>query len=78
MAKALTKADIKKNLISRGVRGLKAFGFPNVNSKRILTDKVYKAFFQKMLEELKREGQGQETDKIIDELLAVIRKGAKT
>ena len=78
MAKVLTKAEIKKNLISRGVRGLKAFGFPNVNSKRILTDKVYKEFFKKMLEELKRAGQGQETDKIIDELLAAVRKGAKT
>jgi formate dehydrogenase maturation protein FdhE len=76
MAKVLTKAEIKKNLISRGTRGLKAFGFPNVNSKRILTDKVYKEFFQNMLEELKREGQGQETDKIIDGLLAVLRKEA--
>jgi len=77
MAKVLTKAEIKKNLTLRGVRGLKAFGFPNVNSKKILTDKVYREFFQKMLEELKREGQCQETDTIIDELLAVLRRDRK-
>ena len=77
MAKVLTKAEIKKNLIGKGVRGLKAFGFPNVNFKSILTDGVYKAFFQKMLEKLRREGQSQETDKIIDELLAVLHKEPK-
>jgi hypothetical protein len=74
MAKVLTKAEIKKKLISRGTKGLKAFGFSQVNSKSILTDGVYEAFFQKMLEELKREGQGQETDTIIDELLTVLNK----
>jgi hypothetical protein len=73
-AKIFTKVEMKKNLISRGVRGLKAFGFPNVNTKKILIDNVYKEFFKKMLEELKRKGQGQETDKIIDELLTVLNK----
>ena len=56
-AKVLTKVEIKKNLISRGVRGLKAFGFPNVNTKKILTDNVYKEFLKRCLKNLNDRGR---------------------
>ena len=44
-------ASVRDKLIAAGVRNLKEFGYPSVDSKHILTDYVYSAFFLKMLEE---------------------------
>ena len=41
----------RDKIIDAGVRNLKEFGYPNVNKDNILTDFIFKSFFQKMLEE---------------------------
>ena len=61
---------MKDKLIAAGVKNLKEFGYPGVNSGNILTDSTYKAFFKKMLEENK--GQRADVDKAIEDLLRQI------
>lgn len=41
--------DIVEMLLDAGVRNLKEFGYPKVNSKNIVTDYVYSEFFSRML-----------------------------
>ncbi len=41
--------SIRNQLISAGVRNLKEFGYPAVNSENILTDEVFMPFFRAML-----------------------------
>jgi hypothetical protein len=45
----MTKEKIKEHLIKAGVKNLKEFGYPDVDTKNILTDEVYKEFFKSML-----------------------------
>lgn len=40
---------MENKLIEAGVRNLKEFGYPSVNAENILTDEIYKAFFERML-----------------------------
>lgn len=42
--------DGKQKIIAVGVANLKEFGYPNVDSENILTDKIYSAFFRSLLE----------------------------
>lgn len=65
---------MKDALIKAGVKNLKSFGYPNVNTKNILTDSLYSEFFKSMLEDNK--GHSKEVDKAIDLIIAEI-KGAK-
>lgn len=46
-----TLTTIRSKLIDAGVRNLREFGYPDVTSTNILTDRVYSAFFAKMLDE---------------------------
>lgn len=39
----------KEFLIRSGIKNLKEFGYADVNEDNIMTDKIYKAFFQMML-----------------------------
>ena len=63
--------EIRTKLIAAGVKTLKSFGYPAVNSENILTDDVYKAFFASMLEDSK--GNGKAIDKEIDALLLAVK-----
>lgn len=67
---ALTKREIKTHLLNAGVKNLKEFGYPEVNSENILTDDVYSEFFKNMLNENK--GHSQSIDDVINELIKEI------
>ena len=45
------EGDIRAALIAAGVKNLKAFGYPSANAESILADHVYKAFFNRMLQD---------------------------
>ena len=62
------KNTIREKLITAGIRNLKEFGYPAVDSTNILTDFIYKAFFRSMLED----NRGQGFDKEINGLIAEI------
>lgn len=64
------KDNIRKKLLSAGVANLKEFGYRNVSSENILTDKIYKEFFKSMLEQSK--GMSNDADQSIDDLLKEI------
>lgn len=42
---------MKNEIIENGVKNLKEFGYPNVNSENIFTDEIYRAFFKSMLKD---------------------------
>lgn len=64
--------DIRNKLIVAGVKNLKEFGYPSVNSDNILTDYLFAQFFKSMLED--NLGNGAAIDKEINGLLADIAK----
>jgi hypothetical protein len=61
---------MEQKLIAAGVKNLKEFGYPGVDSENILTDDVFKAFFLSMLKDNK--GQRADIDKAIDSLIMKI------
>lgn len=63
--------NLETKLIENGVKNLKEFGYPYVNSENILTDEIYKEFFKKMLYESK--GHKTIVDKAINNLLNKIK-----
>lgn len=63
----MTNEQIKEHLLKAGVKNLKEFGYPDVTTESILTDEVYKMFFQNMLEE--NLGNGNQVDEVINQLL---------
>ncbi len=64
----MASQEIKAKLIAAGVKNLIIFGYPEVNHENILTDEVYKAFFESMLND--NLGQaGKKVDDVIVELL---------
>lgn len=69
---ALSNRQMRYKLISQGVSNLKEFGYPAVNRDNILTDTVFKKFFEGMLKENK--GISPDYDPVIDELLKEIQK----
>ncbi len=60
--------NIESALITAGVKNLKEFGYPSVTNENILTDQVYKMFFESMLKDNK--GQDTQVDKVINGLLS--------
>lgn len=62
--------SIRDKLIAAGVKNLKEFGYPSVNAENILTDKIFKEFFVRMLDE----NLGHGFDNEINALIAEIRK----
>ena len=63
----MTNQQIREHLLKAGVKNLKEFGYPEVNTENILTDEIYKGFFKSMLKDNK--GNGIQVDEVIDELL---------
>jgi len=68
----MTKDDIKYHLIKAGMKNLKEFGYPEVNSDNILTDEVYSEFFKSMLKD-NLGLAGKSVDEVIYELLEIIK-----
>lgn len=62
---------IKQQIISAGIKNLKDFGYENVTSENIIQDKIYSAFFKRMLES--NLGEDSDFDKVINELLEEIK-----
>lgn len=71
-AKIEDKQSVRYNLIKQLLARIQAFGFVNVTEENIITDEVYKLYFEKMLIELK--GQNIVTDDVINDLLKIIKK----
>jgi len=67
----MTKEKIKEHLIKAGVKNLKEFGYPDVDTKNILTDEVYKEFFKSMLHD--NIGHQKMFDDVIVELLESLK-----
>lgn len=63
----MTNEQIKQHLLKAGVKNLKEYGYPEVDTKNIITDIIYSGFFKSMLEDNK--GNGKQVDEVIDELL---------
>ncbi len=55
-----TRSLIQQKIIQAGVKNLKEYGYPGCDSKNILTDQIYKAFFSSMLED--NLGKGYDSD----------------
>jgi hypothetical protein len=56
---------IEKKLLEAGVKNLREFGYPDCNTTNILTDKIYSAFFKRMLEDNKGHGVDKEIDALL-------------
>lgn len=66
-------SNIRTRLLEAGVRNLKEFGYPEVNTENILTDMIYVGFFQSMLNDNLGKA-GKEVDGEINKLLSDIEK----
>ena len=66
----MTNEQIREHLLKAGVKNLKEFGYPEVTTKTILTDEVYKIFFKSMLED--NLGNGNQVDEVINQLLSEV------
>ena len=58
----------RAKLINAGVRNLKEFGYPSVNTKNILTDLLFKSFFVSMLKDNLGKGADKEINVLLTEL----------
>ena len=66
----MTNEQIREHLLKAGVKNLKEFGYPEVTTKTILTDEVYKIFYKSMLED--NLGNGNQVDEVINQLLSEV------
>jgi hypothetical protein len=66
----MTNEEIREHLLKAGVKNLKEFGFDEVTTKTILTDKVYSEFFKSMLKD--NLGYTKRVDGVINQLLIEI------
>lgn len=64
----------RSKLIAAGVNNLREFGYPGCNNENILTDEIYKLFFQRMLES--NRGYSMKVDDEIALLLKEIKAPA--
>ena len=65
------RKEIKNKLKQAGVRNLKEFGYPEVNTDNITTDMIYKAFFLSMLKDNLGKGFDKEINELIKECEAI-------
>lgn len=71
----LSADDVRKSLLTAGVKNLKTFGYPDVNQENILTDMIYREFFRSMLTDSENRPRGPHADvirQVQTELLAKI------
>lgn len=60
--------DVMNTLLENSVKGLKEFGYSNVNKENIFTDEIYSAFFKRMLENAKGNGVDLEINHLINRI----------
>ncbi len=60
--------NVREALINAGVKNLKEYGYPDVNSDNILTDEVFSAFFLEMLNDNLGQGYDREINALIVEV----------
>ena len=60
--------SIRDKLIAAGVANLHTYGYPHCNKDNILTDKIYKAFFESMLHDNLGHGVDDEIYSLIKEI----------
>jgi hypothetical protein len=63
----MEKEVIRQHILKSGVKNLKEFGYPDANTNNILTDEVYKLFFESMLKE--NLGYNKQTDEVLNDIL---------
>ena len=63
---------MKNEIIENGVKNLKEFGYPNVNSENIFTDEIYRAFFKSMLKDSMDTTTNKTILNVLKELLSKI------
>jgi hypothetical protein len=66
----MTNEQIREHLLKAGVKDLIEFGYPNVTTETILTDKIYKEFFKIMLNG--NLGNGKQLDEVINQILSEV------
>ena len=59
---------IKTALVAAGVKNLKEYGYPDVNSQNILTDEIYSGFFKSMLNDNLGKGVDAEIKALLSEI----------
>lgn len=59
---------MRDKIIAAGVRNLKEFGYPGVNSENIITDPIYSTYFKNML----NDNMGLGFDNVIKSILTDI------
>ena len=65
----MDNSRIEKDLIYRGVKALKEYGYPGVDAFNIMSDPFYKAFFESMLYDITDNPQlGDAAKKLIAEI----------
>ncbi len=69
MPRVVDDSTVRDMLIKRGVINLREFGYPDCDAKNILTDMIYKKFFESML----NDNLGQGYDKQINALMAELK-----
>lgn len=67
----MTNEQIREHLLKKGVSNMVEFGYPNVTTENILTDKVYSLIFKNMLNE--NLGTNDKIDEVINQLLSEIK-----
>lgn len=65
----MNRQQFRDHLIATGVKGLQDFGYPNCATDNILTDRIYKAFFGRMLKDAAEAASGERLS-VINELIA--------
>lgn len=65
-------SNIKETLLKSGVKALKDYGYPDVDTDNIITDLIYSAFFKEML--IGTKGKRSDIDKEVDNLLKEIKE----
>jgi len=61
-------------MIRAGVKNLKAFGYPGVNSENILTDHIYREFFKAQLEATENYGINSDIEAVRLKILAELEQ----
>ena len=67
----MTNEQIREHLLKAGVKNLKEFGYSEVTTETILTDIIYKGFFQSML--IDNLGNIKQVDEVINQLLSEVK-----
>lgn len=77
----LTKEDLKRILIKKGIKNLEEYGFRQANQENITTNMIYSGFFESMLRDAKADAVKIGTSALtlaIDELLTEISNNENT